>query len=993
MEFLLKRVLFIFLLLTVLDLSGQQPALRQYSVDNGLPSSEVYHILQDSKGYMWLATNMGVSRFDGRHFKNFDTQDGLPENTVFEIYEDFKGRIWFISFPFQLSYYQQGSIHSYKFNDLLDTLSGHGLVPAKRSFCIDLNNNVYFSFLNDGKIYKIGTSGQITYKKIEKSTPTILIEEINNQILTAQSGVRSSNDFLIYINTSSNKNEVNINMSDNKYSGGYYIVEQTANGNIFFAQNEIMSIIRPDGTIKTHGFNDRVLWILAEDNDNIWIGKEFSGVAKFSLNNLNKGPIERYLDGIAVTSVLIDNENGIWFTTIGSGVYYLPSKAFNSYTISDGLSGKNIKTVAVFKNKIFLGAEDNYLLDVIENKMVNNISELKKYKNKIRILSTYKDSILWLGTEKYLHTYDGKKFTKIVNNHDKFIKQIASKNLAFSIKDIYPLSASEVMLAQMRSLAIIRNGKVNYDSYMDDTIALRIESIARETDSSFLLGTFNGLWRLTGTKFKQLGKSDNLLGKRITDIVAIQGGKGYILGTKGSGLVININDSIYQINQSNGLSSNSVTSLLVNGNELWAATNNGLNLLSLKHLVNGYRSEIIVFKKEHGLISNEINQIKSYKQFIYIATTEGLTVFDRSKYNLTKIPPPVYIENVRILRRDTLLSDLYKLKYNQNFITISYGGINFRDAGNLRYKYRLVGLNQDWVKTRNLQVEYAFLPSGKYKFEVYAINSEGLISSKPAILNFIIYPPFWKTWWFLSLMAVFAILLTLAYISFRTRQIRLQHALQSDISKYKQQALIRQMDPHFVFNTLNSIQAFVMKNDSIASTVYLSKFSRLMRLILNNSQKQEVLLADEIDALSLYMELESMRFKQKFEYCIDCDAEIETELINIPAFIVQPLVENAIWHGILKLDRQGSIKVNFYKDGDHLLCTIEDNGIGRLKSQKLKSDQEKNKKSIGISIVETRLSLLSSYYGLKLKIKFEDLYSENNEPSGTKVILNLPIIK
>jgi ligand-binding sensor domain-containing protein len=992
MESLVKRVLLTLFILTSFSLSGQQPALRHYSVDQGLPSSEVYHILQDSKGYIWLATNMGVSRFDGRNFKNYDIQDGLTENTVFEVYEDHKGRIWFVSFPFQLSYFQNDEIHPYRYNSLLEKISGHGLVPVKCSFGIDTKDNIFFSFLNDGKIYKIDGSGLLSIAKIVKTAPSVVIEEIDNNILSAQTGVRSAKDFIINVNTRKNRSNVRLDMSDNKYSGGYYIIDETKNGDILFAQNELMSIIKSDGKFETYDFKDRVLWVSSEDEDNIWIGKEFSGVSKYNFRNLEYGPIESYLNGIAVTSVLIDKEKGVWFSTIGSGIFYLPSKAFLSYDLSDGLSGKNIKTVTTFKNRIYLGFEDSYLLDIIENSVVTTPRELEKFKNKIKVLTTFKSKILWLGTEKYLHSFDGKKYIKIVNNHNQFISQ-DSKNLAFSIKDIYPVSESQVMIAQMRSLAIVKNGKVVYDSYVDDKIALRIESIEKETDSSFLLGTFNGLWRLTGTKFEHLGNSVKLLGERITDIVSLPNNKGYILATKGSGLVVNINDSIYQINQANGLSSNSVTSLLINGDELWAATNNGLNLLSLRHLLNRYKPEIIVFKKEHGLISNEINQIKGYKQFIYIATTEGLTVFDRTKYHPSKFPPPIYIEGVRVLKRDTVVSKTYNLKYNQNFITISYGGINFRDAGNLHYKYRLIGLNQGWVTTKNLQVEYAFLPSGKYKFEVYAINSEGLISSLPAVVNLIIYPPFWKTWWFLSLMAIIAILLTLAYISYRTRQLRIKHLLQNDISKYKQQALIRQMDPHFVFNTLNSIQAFVMRNDSIASTVYLSKFSRLMRLILNNSQKQEVLLADEIDALNLYMELESMRFKEKFEYCIDCDPDLETELINIPAFIVQPLVENAIWHGILRLDKQGSIKVNFLKDGEHLICTVEDNGIGRIKSQSFKSEQEKMNRSIGISIVETRLNLLSSYYGLKLKINFEDLYSKNHEPSGTRVSLNLPIIK
>ena len=368
-----------------------------------------------------------------------------------------------------------------------------------------------------------------------------------------------------------------------------------------------------------------------------------------------------------------------------------------------------------------------------------------------------------------------------------------------------------------------------------------------------------------------------------------------------------------------------------------------------------------------------------------------MTIFNRNKYKPLTAPPPVFIHGVSIMRRDTVLSENYYLKYNQNFITINYKGITYRDATNLIYKYRLIGSSNKWIYTKDRQIIYAFLRPGKYRFEVYAINSEGIESSHSAAINFFIHPPFWQTWWFFSIILGFIALLILSFIRYRTIQLKKQHLLQNDLNKYRQQALVRQMDPHFVFNTLNSIQSFIIKNDNIASIQYLSKFSRLMRLILNNSQKQEVRLRDEIDALNLYMELESMRFKHKFEYIINVDNSIDADLSFIPAFIVQPFIENAIWHGIMNLNGPGRIKVDFIADEDLIVCTIEDNGIGRARSMELKSDSGSGKSSMGISITETRLALLSSFYGVKLKVTFTDVLSPDNEVIGTKVHVNLPV--
>lgn len=165
-----------------------------------------------------------------------------------------------------------------------------------------------------------------------------------------------------------------------------------------------------------------------------------------------------------------------------------------------------------------------------------------------------------------------------------------------------------------------------------------------------------------------------------------------------------------------------------------------------------------------------------------------------------------------------------------------------------------------------------------------------------------------------------------------------------------------------------------------------------MRLILNNSQKQAIPLSDEIAALNLYMELESLRFQQKFEFAIITDHSVDVDTCYIPAFLIQPFVENAIWHGIMGLKNQGIIRISFTREKGQLICHIEDNGIGRAQSMEMKSENEKQKKSLGISLVETRLNLLNYFYSVNMKVIFTDLYNEDNSPAGTKVTINLPII-
>ncbi|MCO5263958.1 MAG: histidine kinase, partial [Lentimicrobium sp.] len=517
--------------------------------------------------------------------------------------------------------------------------------------------------------------------------------------------------------------------------------------------------------------------------------------------------------------------------------------------------------------------------------------------------------------------------------------------------------------------------------------------VTQHGKSKLLLGTTSGLWQFTDRKFEYLGALDPMLKNRITSIVTTKNDEIKVFGTKGFGVLVLTNDTAIYLNSSHGLTSNSVTSLLITGNLLWIATNNGLNCLDLTK-VGTDEMRILMFSKQHGLISNEINQIAGNQEFIYIATNEGLTVFNHKDYRPVKDPPPIYINGFTVMEEDMPVRTGYSFRHNQNFISIRFTGISYREAGNLVYKYRLKGLGEDWVSTTNSQVEYAFLPSGKYHFEVMAVNSDGLMSSQPAIISFIIKPPIWKTWWFITILVLAASVLAFLFYSYRIKQIRHEAVLRNDISWYRQQSLARQMDPHFVFNTLNSIQSYIIKNDRLSSSQYLTKFSRLMRLMLNNSQQIAVPLNDEVSALNIYLELESIRFQEKFEFYLNIDPVIEPEVCYIPAFLIQPFIENSIWHGIMGIDRPGYIHVDLKlnETGNQVICTVEDNGKGRAQSMAEKALNDKNHKSLGVSIVESRLSLLNSLYGIEMKIIYTDLFDKQGNPAGTRVRINLPII-
>ncbi len=212
------------------------------------------------------------------------------------------------------------------------------------------------------------------------------------------------------------------------------------------------------------------------------------------------------------------------------------------------------------------------------------------------------------------------------------------------------------------------------------------------------------------------------------------------------------------------------------------------------------------------------------------------------------------------------------------------------------------------------------------------------------------------------------------------------------ISEITQANLRQQMNPHFIFNTLNSIQYYMYQHDKLATNIYLTKFSSLMRKVLENSQHTSVPLSEELDALTLYLELESLRFKDKFDYEIQVEEDIDPLLYKVPTMLIQPFVENSISHGLMPKEGKGSIKIDLRLEKEKIICTIEDNGIGREAAQEKKKQRTGNHNSLGTQIVSSRLDLVSALYGTSLKTIYTDLKNENGEPSGTRVELHIPVM-
>ena len=384
-----------------------------------------------------------------------------------------------------------------------------------------------------------------------------------------------------------------------------------------------------------------------------------------------------------------------------------------------------------------------------------------------------------------------------------------------------------------------------------------------------------------------------------------------------------------------------------------------------------------------------------------IGLANGIVLIDlRELQHNTEHPVP-YLSRIDV--REQPLStrvvprklDRLELANKENFFSIEFSALAYTLSDKNTFEYRLAGFQDTWVAAGGRRfANYTNVPSGNYTFELRAFNSEGDLSPHMVTLPVIIR----KHWTEIMgvRVAMFLLVVGLIYATYRYRvhQIRHEEKLKNEfkmqLADIEMTALRAQMNPHFIFNCLNSIESFIIRNDAEKASLYLNEFARLIRLILQNSGSRSIPLQDELEALELYMNMESLRFADQFEYQIHVAPEIDTAYVSIPPLILQPYVENAIWHGLVPKPGKGTIQIRISADNDLLRCVIEDDGVGR-NHQNGQSSRKHKKKSMGMAITRNRIELLNAVYQTNTQIKIEDLVTPEGLAAGTRVSLNIPI--
>lgn len=977
------KTLVIFLSLVVSwQLRAQQPVFRHFSVDEGLPSSEVYQAIQDESGFMWFATDKGLSKYDGHTFRNYSTDNGLPDNSILGFDKDLRGRIWLRYFSGKLGYiYKQKIFEMGNFSS--DKLFLYKWVVDRNDVAWHLrqgNLSTYGYDLNRKKLFALKGSDEFNN----------LIYFVDPQERVIRRGPDSISESTHFDRLINYKIFYDRNRLENLAIGGSGNQFQIKPDTFLFCDLHNVYLFTKKEYRLIHTFPGRMLYARSHESGKLVFGVFKDGVRTMRFNSKTLkledwvNPNEyvgtnHILKGLSVTNEWVDNEGGIWYTTLESGVFYCPSPKSLSFTTEDGLGyDKVFNMIRSPQGELYI-ALDNGGVEVITKKGIqalikdpqvsggklfalkdgrywyahsNGVSELVDHKitdirmgiGNLQSIAETSDSTLWLGDVSSL--FEFKKNGQVVNYSDRASFAIEKGFLSF--KEFFPQSKIDRGIAKMVPMKTTN-------------MRLRPTAIC-EYKGKIYVGSLNGLYTFDGNfHLVGTGKSADLLSSRVSALQT-QGDIMWVV-TRGSGVLMMRKDKIVQISEKDGLSSNLCSSFYIeNDSTLWVGTNKGVNKI-IYRLGTDFRYKIRTFETGDGLISAETNDVLAQDGYLWVATNKGLSIIDLSATHKNFSPPPVYFKSIRADTLSISADVVSQLDYQFNSVNFKYEGVAFRKPGKLRFKFMLEGLDTTWRYTVLTERTYSNLRPGKYTFKVYAINSNGAVSATPAACTFIVCTPWYRSVWFIMVCVVLVLFVLFVFYRiiryYLVRKSAREAALNKKIAQIELKALQAQMNPHFIFNALNSIQKFISRNDQDSAYRYLSKFGSLIRRILNHSGKEFISLEEEVNSLKIYLELEQLRMEDRLDYSITVDENLDRSNVLLPSMLIQPFVENAIWHGIMPLGIKGKVEISFTGVDKGLRCVVKDNGIGRKRSHNLKSSGELKHHSIGMRLTEERLNILS----------------------------------
>ncbi len=1023
----------------------RQFIFRHLTTENGLANNIVTSLFQDSKGYIWIGTIDGLQRYDGCRFVNYlpDIHDpeALHNGWIFTIFEDSKQRLWIgtASGGAYLLNRVSGRFYNYGLHDPKGVPPINGVIKFVEDSKGDIwlmNSDGYFRLNNNSNQFEnynslVGvtrTNWPMNFTKDNKGNIWFVTKEgikCYNLVSKNIYGKNNNPRGLKILQTSFDITAFFI--SENNFwvgvRGWNELVRYDIDRNALFEYpfdgigSKNKDSVRLD--VKTYnltGHQDGSLMVDLFNEGIAFYDPAKDSFTKIPVNNEDPEGLHGLVDWGTVT--LKDRDGNMWVSGNDKGLnVFNPSKikfnfyrsnATNATHVPDYSSNGFMQDPA--DGDIYVGyyhpmggvARFSSELAFKKKYLVSNYGNTNTLENQIWCLFQNDDgSIMAPNQLKTIVKLDVKKENvSVVKDSALF------NNINFTEKD----HAGNMWFGTWSAgLIKIDHQTKQVTSFLEAAPGIKaaprnVLSACFEGDSIIWVGTNEqGFLRLDIRTKKYsdqylYDENDPLsISSNIIKTVLRYNDDTILLATT---MGVNIFDkkkkTFRNISTKDGLAGNLVETMVLDDNHnLIVACDGGLCKLNM-HTFSVTRYGIADGITDNVFINASL-KLKDGK--FLISTVNGFIAFDPEK--LTDSPPAdplitgfkVFDKAINI---DSLVaaSQPISLSYRNNSIAIEFAALQYNFSDETKYYYQLEGVDHDWILADKEQsARYNQLQNGNYTFKVKCVNRDGFGSQHTATLDIVITPPFWKTWWFRSLALLVGVFMIWWFIQQRITKVKTAEKIKQQITELEIKALKAQMNPHFIFNAMNSIQEFTLMGEVDNANKYISKFSKLLRKVLHQSNQNSILLSDEIETLRLYLEIENVRLGKDFHYNIHADNETEAQVIRIPSMLLQPFVENALHHGLAHKEGNKYLQVNFkMPDEETLVCEITDNGIGREKARTLKDAQHPSLKheSLGIQLVEERLRLLTDPGQRQTTIHIEDIISGTGEPEGTKVTITVP---
>jgi ligand-binding sensor domain-containing protein len=983
-------VLNLFCLLQAIQVYSQTPSFYHYTSSDGLASSTVYDIIQDRNGFIWFGTSNGLSRFDGQHFTTYRTSDGLNSNSIISLEEGNKSEIYIGNYEKGINVIRNGLIENY-----CSTING-------KSFA--LSYLLLTPSENDGqKLYAYRSWGYINVIHERKpGTPLDYSISLNPRHITKLEKL-SNNDLIVLTTTGLYKfnNEILTKLYINDFPDTTaYCLTEGDEGSYFVGTKGIIYKIKNERVIKKYkidlyGESNDVTAILRDKNNNLWFSIMNRGffLIQAGSDKISDIGSKMNLQNTLVNNYLEDNEGNIWVSTFGKGAYCLNNLYLKSFNENDGLSNNNVYSIAREKSgKLLIGTFNG--VNILENgkfgqvksnsgkTLTENIYSIVNYNNEFFICGTFGES-------------------KIIDTSYKGIKlhMMVPASFCKTSEGTYLFGQWDNSISVRKEFESEKGGSIRLNIFGDNSKINRVNQIFEDSQKNIWIGTGLGLCRVSNLSIKSpktewkktLFSSNPVLNSRIKSIFQDNNNKVWFAGEKGIASYNLKDDSVKAFTNINQYDLSTSTSIVSDSKgRIWIGNMKGLYLLD--------GNSVKLLNRQTGLPSDEVLSLyfDDKNNVLTIGTSNGIAFLDIGRFDNYVFPSPE-VKILTIKAGDSIYVNYSNLvfKPKQNHVYIDFKALCFSSPGSVKYKYNL---NGEWTETSHDFLDFISLEKGKYELQIIAksMNSDW---GKPCDLIFEVSPRFTETIWFrLGIISV-VVFISISFIVWRwklkNKKNREELELTERINELKHQALSAMMNPHFIFNSLNSLQYLINCHRNEEAIDYVAMMAKLIRKNLDTAGNAFILLSEEIIRLTLYLELEKLRFQESFSYEIITGTDVDINSILIPNMIIQPFVENTLWHGIINSGSRGMVTVLFSfeeVDIDSILCRsliikVTDNGIGIIEARKNKRENHISK---GIQIIEERLRLLSAKMKLPQPIMLEDLSNRNMNSHGTEVIISLP---